>query len=440
MSFPVSISRRGFLGAGAAATAGASLSFAQSEPPQARLMPQAIAALTDLSSQARPFTNAERQSRIERARALMAENKIDAILVPAGTTNLYYFAGLKIWGGERMMALVLPAKGTPFFISPAFEAERLHEAVASGPFASGADVLTWQEDESPYELVAAGLKSLGITTGTLGVDEEAHFFFADGLRRANPQLTVVNAVPVTAGCRMVKEPHEIECMRLACRATLLVYRAVALSLHPGMTNGDVEKLVSLAYQRVGFRGDASLNIDEFTAVPHGSTKPQTLREGSILMLDDGCTVEGYNSDITRTFVLGKPTAKQIAVFDLVKNAQTAALHAARPGIAAAEVDAAARKIIADGGYGPGFKYFTHRVGHGIGLDGHEWPYFVKNDMYGWERAPLLKAGMTLSDEPGVYIKGEFGIRIEDELLVTDNGAELLTPQCPSLEDPFGNIG
>lgn len=434
------LSRRGFLGAGAAAAAGASLSFAQSDAMQARLIPQAISALPNLSGEAQPFTNAERQARMDRARTLMAENKVDAVLLPAGTTNLFYFAGLKIWGGERMMALVLPMKGKPFFVCPAFEAERLHEAVSAGPFAGGADVLTWQEDESPYVLVGKGLRDRGVRTGTLGVDEAAHFFFVDGLRRANPHLTVVNAVPVTAGCRMVKEPHEIECMRLACRATLLVYRAVAQSVHPGMTNGDVEHLVSLAYGRTGFRGDASLNIDEFTAVPHGSTKPQTLREGSILMLDDGCTVEGYNSDITRTFVLGKPTAKQVAVFDLVKKAQTAALQAARPGVPTGDVDAAARKVIADGGYGPGFTYFTHRVGHGIGLDGHEWPYFVKNDMFGWDLAPRLKAGMTLSDEPGVYIKGEFGIRLEDELLVNEDGAKLLTPQCPSLEDPFGNVG
>jgi Xaa-Pro dipeptidase len=238
---------------------------------------------------------------------------------------------------------------------------------------------------------------------------------------------------------MIKDAHEIECMRLASRATLLVYRAVAQSLKEGMTTGDVRGLIAAAYHRVGFDGEASLNIDEFTALPHGSRQPQTLREGSILMLDDGCLVEGYNSDITRTFVLGKPTARMNAVFDLVKRAQAAALHAARPGVLTADVDAAARKVIVEGGYGPGFTYFTHRVGHGIGLDGHEWPYFVKNNMFGWDLAPHLQAGMTLSDEPGVYIKGEFGVRLEDDLLVTESGAELLTPQSPSLEDPFGNM-
>jgi Xaa-Pro dipeptidase len=273
----------------------------------------------------------------------------------------------------------------------------------------------------------------------VGLDENMKFVFADGIRAANPHLAIVSATPVTAGCRMIKDAHEIECMRLACRATLLVYRAVAQSVKEGMTSADVRRLIAAAYQRVGFEGEASLNIDEFTALPHGSRQAQTLREGSILMLDDGCLVEGYGSDITRTFVLGKPTDKMKAVFDLVKRAQTAALHAARPGVLLADVDAAARKVIVDGGYGPGFTYFTHRVGHGIGMDGHEWPYFVKNNMFGWDLAPHLKAGMTLSDEPGVYIKGQFGVRLEDELLVTENGAELLTLQSPSLDEPFGGV-
>jgi Xaa-Pro dipeptidase len=239
---------------------------------------------------------------------------------------------------------------------------------------------------------------------------------------------------------MVKDAHEIECLRLACRATLLVYRAVAQSLMPGMTTKDVHGLVAAAYERVGFEGEASLNVDAFTALPHGSRQPQTLREGSILMLDDGCLVEGYTSDITRTFVLGKATDKMKQVFDLVKRAQSAALQTARPGVPTAAVDAAARKVIVDGGYGPGFTYFTHRVGHGLGMDMHEWPYFVKNNMYGWDLTPHLQAGNVLSDEPGVYIRGEFGVRLEDDLLVTESGAELLTAQSPSIEDAFANVG
>jgi Xaa-Pro dipeptidase len=346
---------------------------------------------------------------------------------------------LHFYGGERLWALVLPAKAKPFLICPAFEEGRARELLAAGPLGNDADVLTWQEDESPFALLGKGLRDRGLASGVVGLDENMKFVFGDGIRTANPHLSLVSATPITAGCRMVKDAHEIECLRLASRATLLVYRAVAQSLKPGMTTADVHGLIAAAYSRVGFDGEASLNIDEFTALPHGSRKPQTLREGSILMLDDGCVVEGYNSDITRTFVLGKPTGKMNAVFDLVKRAQTVALHTAHPGIAAADVDAAARKIIVDGGYGPGFKYFTHRVGHGLGMDGHEWPYFVKNNMFGPDLAPRLKAGMVLSDEPGIYIPGEFGVRLEDDLLVTENGAELLTPQSPSLEDPFGNM-
>jgi len=265
------------------------------------------------------------------------------------------------------------------------------------------------------------------------------FVFAESIRAANPHLTIVSATPITTGCRMIKDAHEIECLRLACRATLLVYRAVARSLTPGMTTTDVSFLVNAAYRRVGFRGEASLNVDEFTAQPHGSPQPQTLRDGSILMLDDGCDVEGYTSDITRTFVLGKATEKMKRVFDLVHRAQSAALATARPGVPNADVDAAARKVIVDGGYGPGFKYFSHRVGHGIGMDMHEWPYLVRNDMFGYDLAPVLQPHMLFSDEPGIYIPGEFGIRLEDDLLITESGSELLTPQSPSLEDPFGGM-
>ena len=433
-------SRRGFLGTGIAAATGASLGLAQrAHAEQTAAIPAAIAALPVLSGQARPITNAERQVRIERAKALMVSTKIDAIVLANSTTSSVYFADLRLNGGERLWALVIPARAKPFLVCPAFEEGRARELLEAGPLGKDAEVLVWQEDESPFGALGKGLRDRGLASGTVGLDENMKFVFADGIRSANPQLHIVSATPVTAGCRMVKDAHEIECLRLASHATLLVYRAVAQSLKEGMTTVDVRNLIAAAYARVGFEGEASLNIDEFTALPHGSRRPQTLREGSILMLDDGCLVEGYASDITRTFVLGKPTAKMKTVFDLVKRAQTAALQTAKPGVLTADVDAAARKVIVDGGYGPGFTYFTHRVGHGLGMDGHEWPYFVKNNMFGWDPAPHLKAGMVLSDEPGVYIKGEFGVRLEADLLVTENGAEFLTPQSPSLEDPFGNM-
>ena len=433
----IEISRRGFVRASAVAATVAAFGVQRVQGEERTTLPPAIAALPVLSGEARPFTVAERQARIERARRLMASAKIDAIVLADGTSSSVYFADLQLYGGERLWALVIPARTKPFLVCPAFEEGRARELLDAGPLGKEAEVIVWQEDESPYVAVGRGLKDRGLSAGTIGLDENMKFVFAEGIRAANPHLRIVSATPVTAGCRMIKDAHEIECLRLASRATLLVYRAVAQSLTLGMTTANVHELIGAAYQRVGFEGEASLNVDQFTALPHGSSKVQTLREGSILMLDDGCVVEGYNSDITRTFVLGKATDKMKSVFGLVKRAQTAALDAARPGVAAADVDAAARKVIVDGGYGPGFTYFTHRVGHGMGMDGHEWPYFVKNNMFGWDLNPRLQAGNVLSDEPGVYIKGEFGVRLEDDLLVTEAGAELLTPQSPSLEDPFG---
>jgi len=440
MSSTKPISRRGFLGASAAVAAGAAIGNTPTVEAQAApAVPAPIAALPVLSGLPKPFTNAERLARIERAKVLMAASRIDAIVLANSTTSSVYFADLRLNGGERLWALVIPAKTKPFLVCPHFEEGRARELLEAGPFGKDADVLTWQEDESPFVALGKGLADRGLTSGVVGLDENMKFVFADSIRAANPHLTIVSASPVTAGCRMIKDAHEIECLRLACRATLLVYRAVAQSLNPGMTTTDVESLIAAAYRRVGFRGEASLNVDEFTALPHGSARPQTLREGSILMLDDGCDVEGYTSDITRTFVLGKATDKMKKVFDIVHRAQSAAIATARPGVPTFAVDAAARKVIVDGGYGPGYTYFSHRLGHGIGMDMHEWPYFVKNNMYGYELDPHLKANMLLSDEPGIYIRGEFGIRLEDDLLITENGSELLTPQSPSLEDPFGGM-
>jgi len=434
------LSRRRFFGASAAVAATAAMSGVQTAFAESTAaLPPAIAALPVLSGKPRPFTNAERVARIDRAQQLMATTKIDAIILANSTTSSVYFADLRLNGGERLWALVIPAKAKPFLVCPAFEEGRARELLEAGPFGKDADVLVWQEDESPFAALGKGLADRGLSSGTIGLDENMKFVFAESIRAANPHLTIVSASPVTAGCRMVKDAHEIECLRLACHATLLVYRAVAQSLKPGMTTANVHSLVAAAYARVGFEGEASLNIDEFTASPHGSRQQQTLREGSILMLDDGCSVEGYTSDITRTFVLGKATDKMKRVFDLVHRAQAAAVQTARPGVPTADVDAAARKIIVDGGFGPGYTYFSHRLGHGIGMDMHEWPYFVKNNMFGYDPNPHLLAGNLLSDEPGIYIRGEFGVRLEDDLLITQSGSELLTPQSPSLEDPFGNM-
>ena len=417
---------------GRTATAMAHASTAESRDNES--FPAAIAQLKSRKDEATPISREEREQRQERARQLMLENGLGAILLMEGT-SLKYFTGIRWWGGERMFAFVLPAKGAGFYVCPAFEEGRAREQMANAPEGERGDLRTWQEDESPYALVSQGLKEHGLATGKVGIEETVHFVFADGLAKAAAQATFASATPVTAGCRMIKSAHEVALMRLAAQVTLTAYEAVYRALRPGMTQQKAGQLIDAAYEKLGFPGEASVMVDEFTAFPHGSKSPQVLREASLIMIDDGCTVEGYQSDITRTFVLGKlPQSngdKMKKVFDIVHRAQSTALAAAHPGVECGAVDAAARKVIADAGYGPDYKYFTHRLGHGIGMDGHEWPYLVRGNK------TLLEANMTTSDEPGIYIPGEFGIRLEDDMHVTENGAELFTPQSPSLEDPFG---
>jgi Xaa-Pro dipeptidase len=403
--------------------------------PDAGPLPPSVSALASMKDRARPITIDERRARVDRARQLMAEHGVDAILL-AGGTSLLYFTGVHWGNSERLFAVVLPAKGDPFCVCPAFEEERAHEQLALGPLAK-TDVRTWQEDESPFDRVAQGLKDRGIVSGRLGIEETTRFVFSDSVASAAPSLRLASATPVTAGCRMIKDGHEIELMRLASQVTLKAYEAVYRALAEGMTQSQVGTLISAAYSRLGFPGYASVQVGEYTALPHGSIAPQTIREGTMIMIDDGCTVEGYQSDITRTFVLGKATDKMKKVFAIVHQAQGAALKAARPGVPLESIDAAARRVIVEAGYGPGFAHFTHRLGHGLGMDGHEWPYLVQNNMFGWAKAMTLQAGMVFSDEPGIYIRGEFGVRLEDDMHITANGAELFTPQSPSIEDPFG---
>lgn len=430
------ISRRRFLEVGGVA-AGVALSHPlmatavpRNEKSNDTTLPPSLARLKSRKNQATPITREEWGDRQERARKFMSENGLDAIVLMEGT-SLKYFTGIRWWGGERLFALILPAKGAAFYVCPAFEEGRAREQIANSPDGAQPDVRTWQEDESPYQRVAQGLKDRGLVSGKLGMEETIPFVFADGIAKAAPRAALSSATPVTAGCRMIKSDHELALMHLACQVTLSAYEAVYHALREGMTQEQVEDLITAAYDRLGFPGEASLQVGEYSGLPHGSATPQVIREGSILMIDDGCIVEGYQSDITRTFVLGKASDKMRTVFDIVHRAQAAALAAARPGAECGTVDAAARKLISDAGYGPDYKYFTHRLGHGMGMDGHEWPYLVRGN------ATALRSNMTFSDEPGIYIRGEFGIRLEDDMHITENGAELFTPQSPSLEDPFG---
>ncbi len=426
------VSRRRFLQA-STITAGASLA-ALTSPLSAQEpgtpLPASIASLKSMKDQAKPITGDERAARQEKARQLMAANHLDAILLMSGT-SLQYFGGVQWWPSERFFALVLPAKGRGLCVCPAFEEGRAREQLANSPEGKNADVRTWQEDDNPYQVLARGLKDLGLSSGTLGLEETVRFVFSDGIARILPQAKLVSGTPVSAGCRMFKSDHELELMGLANRVTLAAYKAAYQTLRDGMPQAELEKLVAAAHTQLGFPGEAGIEFGENSAFPHGSIVPQVIRDGTLIMMDGGCTVEGYQSDITRVFVFGKPSDKMKKVFEIVHRAQTTALKTARPGVECQAVDAAARKVISDGGYGPDYKFFTHRVGHGIGMDGHEWPYLVRGN------TTLLAGRMTFSDEPGVYIPGEFGVRLEDDMHITENGAELFTPQSPSLEDPFG---
>lgn len=396
--------------------------FAQRPVPESPpvQLPPAVAALKSRRAEARPFAPAEFEARMERARQLMTDNKIDAICVAGGTT-LRYFANLRWGNSERLFAYVIPRKGQPFFISPSFEEERAREQ-------AGQDVKiwTWQEDQDPYALLGEGLRGLGLSSATIGMEEKVVFAFSDGLSRSNPGFKITSATPITAGCRARKSPAELALMKLANSVTLEAYRAAWQSVQEGMNNREFASLIEAGMSRQGFPGGVSVQVGEWSALPHGSARPQPIREGTIVMMDDGCTVEGYQSDITRTVVLGKPTDKMRQVWEIVLKAQSAALAAAKPGVPCEAVDAAARKVIEDAGYGAGYQYFTHRVGHGIGMDGHEWPYLVKGN-----KTPI-QTGMTFSDEPGIYIRGEFGVRHEDCMFITEAGAELFTPQPSSI--------
>lgn len=432
----MTLSRRTFLELTSSATAGTLLSkaaTAQSAETETAKLPPSLASLKSRKSEAVPIAADEMRARVERARQLMKANDLQAIVVTNGS-SLPYYSAVHWWVSERLFAMVLPAKGEPFFVCPAFEEGRAREQLSNGPFGDKdkSDIRRWQEDEDPYARVAQGFTDRGIRTGKIGIEEKTPFVFSNGIARIAPALQIASATPVTAGCRMIKSDQEIALMRLAAQVTLSAYAAAYHALDEGMTQQQFAALVQEAHTRLGFNGGAEVQVGEYSALPHGSIHPQQIKEGTILLMDGGCSVEGYASDISRTFVLGKPTDKMNKVFEIVHRAQSAALLRARPGVACEAVDAAARNVIVEAGYGPGFKYFTHRVGHGMGLDGHEWPYLVHGDTL------PLEPNMTFSDEPGIYIGGEFGVRLEDDMHITAEGAELFTPQSPSLENPFGN--
>ena len=414
----------GVLGAGAVTLLGTQACAAGENPDvseASEALPGPIAALESRAGEAPPpITEEERAARRARAQELLAESGVDALFVEPGA-SLTYFAGVR-WGrSERTFGLLLPRRGEPVIVCPAFEKERAEKSTG-GRF----EIRVWQEDESPFALIGGIMRDWGRATGRLALEESTRFFVAQGIGRDAGSLDLASGDPITHRCRGIKSAHEIEIMRFANRITVEAIEAAFASLREGTTQRELGRNVRAAFERLGFGGGWVLPlIGESSAYPHGSDNPTPLREGDVVLVDTGTTVHGYQSDITRTTVFGTPSDEVRRVFETVREAQWRALEFAAPGRTCGEVDAVARKVITDAGFGPGYAYFTHRLGHGIGLEGHEWPYLVGNSRV------VLEPGMTFSDEPGIYQYGKFGVRLEDIMAITETGAELLTePVAP----------
>jgi Xaa-Pro dipeptidase len=346
-----------------------------------------------------PITAEERSARVAKAQSLMHESKIGALVLEPGS-SMFYFTGKRGTAGQF---LVLPAKGD----------------------------LAWIEGGDPYQRIVQLWKDRN-AAGAMALEERVRFAVFDALRQAAPSLEFVSGDPVTVACRVIKSPAEIALLQRANDITLAVYKEALATLYEGMDQRELSAKIDAAYAKRGVRGDAMVIFGKYTAFPHGSIQPQKLREGDLVLVDDGCSVEGYQSDITRTVIFGKPTDRQRQVWDLERKAQDAALAAAKPGATCESVDAAARKVITDAGFGPGYKVpgLPHRTGHGIGLDGHEWTYLVKGNK------TRLQAGMCFSNEPTISIYGEFGVRLEDCMYITESGARMFTAQSPAIDRPF----
>jgi Xaa-Pro dipeptidase len=413
----------------AAGCSGESPAPAVTATPTDVRVPAAIRALTPMTAGVVPITNDERKARLVKAQKLMSDAKLDAVFME-GTTSCFYYTGMR-WGqSERTFGVVIPRQGDLAYVCPGFEEDRARELINP---AFGSEVRVWQEDESPYAVIAGIVKDRGMTHHRIGIEERVRFFIADGVRRAAPGVEITDAVAVTAGCRMIKSKTEIALLQHANDVTLTAYKAGLSTMREGMPQGELADNIMAGFKALGFPGFVSVQFGKWTALPHGSSTPQTLKTGDVVMIDDGVTCEGYAADITRTVVFGTPTQRQRDMWDLEKRAQAAAFAAVTIGAPCESVDAAARKVLVDAGFGPGYKVpgLPHRTGHGIGLDGHEWTYFVKGN------TTPIQVGMCFSDEPTIAIPGEFGIRLEDCLYIGDDGPHFFSKPSKSIDEPFG---
>ena len=390
----------------------------------------ALAALSDMTADTQLITHSEHLARIDKAQRYMREHQIAAIYLNAGT-NLSYFTGMDWYASERLVGAILPASGDVVYIAPLFEIDSLSERqVIAG------DIVGWQEHESPYKLVAEVLKQAGLSGGDiLGVDEATAFFIVDGFNKAMPDIEIINASGVTAHCRMHKSASELALIQRAMDMTLAVHQATASILYEGITTTEVEQFIHQAHKKVGASGAyfCIVLFGKATSFPHGVKDPQVLKKGDLVLIDTGCKLHGYLSDITRTYSFGGASEKQARLWQAEKDAQLAAFAAATNGSPCGNVDAAARVSLERAGLGPDYDLpgLPHRTGHGIGMDIHEWPYLVKDN------PQPLAPGMCFSNEPMIVVPGEFGIRLEDHFYMAEDGPRWFTQPAQSIDNPFG---
>ncbi len=389
-----------------------------------------LSKLKDMTAGITPIAKEEFEQRIENACDLMRDNDINAVYLNAGT-NLYYFTGTRWGASERMVGAILTRQGQVHYIAPRFEISTL-----SGFMLIKGQVHGWEEHESPYNLFGSVLNDLGIIEGNIGLDESCPFFISNGLAQAHPSYQYVSAKSITAGCRMCKSEAELALMQRAKNMTLEVHKAAARILHDGISTEEVTEFIHAAHKKVGATKGSYFCIvlfGEDSAYPHGVNNPKALEKNDMVLIDTGCQLHGYNSDITRTYVFGVPTQRDREVWNQEKESQAIGFKAAQLGVSCGAVDEAARGYLIKQGYGPGYQApgLVHRTGHGIGLDIHEWPYLVSSD------TTPLQVGMCFSNEPMISIPGEFGVRLEDHFYMTESGPKWFTEPSHSLDDPFG---
>jgi Xaa-Pro aminopeptidase len=417
----MTISRRRVL-----SLAGASAALASLAPHQL-FAADAASGLKSMTTDVVPIGRAEYLARIDKARALMGKHDIGALLVEPGA-SLVYFTGVEWWRSERLTAAVIPREGDIVIVTPHFEEPSVRESLRIP-----ADVRVWNEDEDPLVTVAGILRDRKVTA-PVGVEETVRFFAVDALQRAMPGVRVVNGAPVVRGCRMVKSPAELALMQKASDITIAAYRHVWPRIKAGMSNRDVGAMIDAAHAALGASPEFGLVLlGEASAYPHGSGKPQAVREGEVVLMDCGCSVQGYHSDISRSFVFGSATGEQRKVWQQMRDGQQIAIETARVGVAAGAVDDAVRAQYEKWGYGPGYKLpgLSHRTGHGIGMDGHEPVNLVHGE------TTALAPGMCFSDEPGIYLPGKFGIRLEDCFHMGREKPIWFSTPPPSIDKPFG---